>query len=155
MSVHFWVWSYCEIHWYVSTLGGCDHTVGFIGTSLHFWDVILPCDSLVCWYTSTILHSIASQKMTVCIVENMGTEDLTYPEEIFIYGFEEEKLFLKNTVWKLWCDLIYILIKTAEFCRIKHLYSVYNECFVTFLSLPYRWLVLCYSSSQFLVYIWP
>jgi hypothetical protein len=36
--------------------------------------------------------------MTVCIVENMGTEDLTYPEEIFICGFEEEKLFLKNTV---------------------------------------------------------
>jgi hypothetical protein len=60
--------------------------------------VILPCDLLVCWYTSTVLHSIASQKITASIVENVGTEDLTYPEEIFIYGFEEEKLFLKNTV---------------------------------------------------------
>jgi len=72
LSIHFWVWSYCEIHWYVSTLGGCDHTVGFTDTSLPFLDVILLCDSLVCWYTSTILHSIASQKTAVSIVVNVG-----------------------------------------------------------------------------------
>ena len=57
----------------ISTLGGCDHTVGFIDTSLHFWNVILLCNSLVCWYTSTILHSIASQKTAISIVVNVGT----------------------------------------------------------------------------------
>jgi hypothetical protein len=160
------MWSCCRIHWYISTLLGCDHTVCFTDMSVHIWGVILLWDSLICqytcgmwsyfrfhWYittllecdstvwlicqyTNVILHSITSQKTPISIVATMGTSSLTYLEEILVYDdFEEDKLFLKNNVWKLWCDcdliFSYILNKTAEMCWIKHYYSVYNEHFIT------------------------
>ena len=65
------MWSYCMFHWSVSTLLGvillwdsliCKYTRGMWSYCRIHWYIttLLGCDSLVCWYTSTILHSIAA-----------------------------------------------------------------------------------------------
>ena len=80
----FVMWLYCMFHWSVSTLLGvimlwdsltCKYTRGVWSYCRIHWYIttFLGCDSLVCWYTSTMLHSIASLKTAVSIIVNVGT----------------------------------------------------------------------------------